>query len=253
MSVRWHVAVESAGLAGSIALFECSDRAQSLVATRFLPDSATSVRTLAPTLQLLLGEYNVAASNVGLWSITSGPGSFTGLRVGLATVKMLAWASDAPVIPIDTLQAIALRFLSFANDSQSTYHASLSQGTLHLVTAINAFRKQVFTASWNIVDNQLTRASATHVLDAFIWQSQPWTGFSEIAANEKLWICGNALDSYPLEPSDQMVALPRATWSPTAEQVGQLAWQDYLAGNAISAAQLSPNYIRPSAAEEKKR
>ena len=72
------------------------------------------------------------AADVGLWAVCAGPGSFTGLRIGLAAVKGLAFAADAPCAPVSTLEALAF------------CHAG--EGTV--VAALDARRGEVYWAAF---------------------------------------------------------------------------------------------------------
>ena len=62
----------------------------------------------------LLGDVGVSLADVEAFAISIGPGGFTSLRIGLATVKGLAFASDRPVVAVSTLEALALSSLGVA-------------------------------------------------------------------------------------------------------------------------------------------
>lgn len=253
MSANWHLAIECSSVGGSVALFRLAEdnlglrlHSQIVLAT-----DRGSVCTLAPAIEEIFKAVKLHPQRLENLSVTVGPGSFTGLRVGLATVKMLGMACRKEIIPVDTLAAIAVRFASA--------HTQLLQSPCRLVTAINAFRKQVFTASW-IVDHSGPRlVRPATVVDARDWLGDPWgvitTDDNHSSAEQAdLWITGGALGSYPIVTAQSNWRLAAADiWQPMAEQVGQLGWQGYLAGQQVSAKELAPNYIRASAAEEKAR
>ncbi|RMF42321.1 MAG: tRNA (adenosine(37)-N6)-threonylcarbamoyltransferase complex dimerization subunit type 1 TsaB [Planctomycetota bacterium] len=92
------LAIECSGLGGEVAV---CDRAMVLRQMR-LPEGVGTVQTLAPAIADLLADQQ--PEFIGL---TAGPGSFTGLRVGLATAKLLAYAWGCPLAAVDTLEVIA--------------------------------------------------------------------------------------------------------------------------------------------------
>ena len=99
------LAIETATAAAGVALL----RGDAVVAARALPGDRPASETLLPTLIALLGESGVALPAIEVFAVSAGPGSFTGLRVGVATVKGLAFGSNAVVVSVPTLAALARR------------------------------------------------------------------------------------------------------------------------------------------------
>ena len=64
-------------------------------------------QTLMPTIKKLLDELNLTIDDIDLLSCSRGPGSFTGIRVGMATIKALSDAKNIPIAGVDTLKALA--------------------------------------------------------------------------------------------------------------------------------------------------
>ncbi len=249
MAGTWHLAIESSGQGGSVALFHSSEN--NPVSQVILPEDQGSVRTLAPAIDSILKQSGLRTRQLSFVSITRGPGSFTGLRVGLTTAKMLSLASHIPIVPVDTLEVIAQRY--FENV------ALLSTDPVQrFVTAINAFRKQVFTANWIIESQTLRRASDDAVVDMSHWIHCPWYGpefDAEFDAESKAiggCVTGPAL--HVVQPANDRWTLANSElWQPMAEQVGRIGMREFMLGHTTSARELTANYIRASAAEEKRR
>lgn len=259
MSQSWHLAIESSGLGGSIALLQYDENYQGELHTQVvLPSDKGSVQTLAPAIENIVKGAGLQPRHLGSLSVTAGPGSFTGLRVGLATAKMLSWTLNLPVVAVDTLETLAHRFIESLkwdrlpgkepNSNSNT--TSPSQSEYRLVAAINAFRRQVFTSSWLVMGDEVKCHLPSTVVDADKWLADPWQ-----ADNQRgpIVITGGALATYPNISADIYQLADPQLWSPQASQVGVLGLRGLAQGHAVTAEQLMPNYIRSSAAEENAR
>ena len=87
------LALESSATAASAAL--CED--EKLIAQSFRDTGLTHSQTLLPMTEELLAHCGLSVSDLDLIAVAAGPGSFTGLRIGVATAKGLAWAALAPL------------------------------------------------------------------------------------------------------------------------------------------------------------
>ena len=97
------LALDTATEIGAIALVE-EDR---LLAQTQLRVGKTHSQNLWRTICFLLAETGWGLEQIDLWAVSTGPGSFTGVRIGLATVKGLAWVTQKPVIGVSTLEVLA--------------------------------------------------------------------------------------------------------------------------------------------------
>jgi tRNA threonylcarbamoyladenosine biosynthesis protein TsaB len=215
---RW-LAIETSGLYGSLAAGVAGPDACDLVAEAPLPHEARSAQTLAPTIQSLLADLSWSPSNLTAVAIAVGPGSFTGLRVGVTTAKTLAWATGAAAIGVDTLDALAFAAASPATSSD------------RLWTVLDAQRRELFVARYTAAGNEWKRDSPTSRMTA-------------------------AALTAALLPSDRVVGPPAGEFGggviePQAAAVLQVAWRRWRDGAADSVFALAPQYHRLSAAEEK--
>ena len=123
------LALESSGISGSIAV----GAGPTLIEERTLGDQQRSAQSLIPAIRQLLGDLGIGLQAIGLMATTVGPGSFTGLRIAVVTVKTLAYALGLPCIGVDSLRVIAEQACCDAN---------------RLSVAMDAQRKEVFWADF---------------------------------------------------------------------------------------------------------
>ena len=97
------LALDTATEIGAIALVE----EDTLLAQTQLRVEKTHSQNLWRTIRFLLAETGWGLEQIDLWAVSSGPGSFTGVRIGLATVKGLAWVTQKPVVGVSTLEVLA--------------------------------------------------------------------------------------------------------------------------------------------------
>ena len=239
----WNLALECSGITGSVAL--C--RRNNACTSKNLTENLGSVQTLAISIEHLLRSEGIDRPD--MISVTVGPGSFTGLRVGITTAKVLAMAWNLTIAPVDSLHAIAAR---------AARHAAPKDVPILIVPVINAFRRQVFAGLWLRCGDSLECLARSQVLDAELWQAEP---VLSLRKNSTQWkdgldgplptvvITGPGLDCYL--PRDKSLHLCDAQWRlPAAEDVAALGWDALDAGRTQSSVELLPNYVRASAAEE---
>ena len=103
-----------------------------VLARSFQCTRLTHSRTLLPMVDAMLQNAEIAPQSIDLYAVAAGPGSFTGLRIGVSALKGLAWAADKPCAGVSTLRAMA----------QNLAHLD---GAL-LICAMDARRNQVYNA-----------------------------------------------------------------------------------------------------------
>ena len=97
------LAVESSAKAASCAVLADGE----LLASAWQAAGLTHSRTLLPMVEGMLKNSELTMEAMDAVAVAAGPGSFTGLRIGIAAVKGLAWAAEKPCIPVSTLEAMA--------------------------------------------------------------------------------------------------------------------------------------------------
>jgi len=127
------LAMESSAKAASVAL--CRDG--ELLGQYFQRSGLTHSRTLLPMVEDLLRNTETAMSDVDCIAVAQGPGSFTGVRIGVSTAKGLCWGADKPAVGVSTLEAMAWL-------AQCT-----PEGTV-VCAAMDARRDQIYNALFEI-------------------------------------------------------------------------------------------------------
>ena len=226
------LAIETSGQSGSVAL--CA--AGQIVAQRQLDPQARSARVLAPAMQEILRHQGWQPRQIDVVAVAVGPGSFTGLRVGVTTAKTFAYAVGAKVVAINTLDVIA-----------AGVHDAPPQ-VQRLLVGLDAQRGDVFAAQYGRTGQQPWQRVAL----AEIMTSAAWLAL----AGEDCGLAGPVLTK--LVGSNQGDVLstnawlaPREQWEPQATAVAQLAAERAVANAFDDLWTLAPLYLRRSAAEEK--
>lgn len=99
------LSLDSSAVTASVALTD-GDR---VIKSEFVNSGLTHSETLLPMVKRVMGDYEF--SSLDAVAITAGPGSFTGVRIGVATVKGIAFAGNIPCYGVSTLEAIAYNFV----------------------------------------------------------------------------------------------------------------------------------------------
>lgn len=199
-----------------------------LLAELRLGHEQRSAQSLAPGIQALLKQVGWLPRDVQLVAVTVGPGSFTGLRVGVTTAKVFAYAVGAEILGIDTLEAIAAAAPAEAAPLWVAMDAQRDEVVAQCYGAATAGKRQPVTPQ---------RLAA---VDAWLAQLAPGVAVSGPVL-EKL------LDRMP----PGVHVLDRSYWAPRAAAIGCLAARYYADGRRDDLLKLVPHYCRRSAAEEK--
>ena len=190
-----------------------------------LPADERSAQTLLPTIQELLHACHWQPQELDLVCVTTGPGSFTGLRIGVTAAKTLAFAVGAKLVGVHTLAALA---------------ASVPPASGRLWAIMDAQRQELFAASF--AGKEKTSEPVTRILSIDSWLSQLRTGDS---------VVGPPLAQLKEHLPTGVTAADEKLWQPQASVVGELGYQLFQQGCTVDPIQLVPNYYRKSAAEEK--
>jgi tRNA threonylcarbamoyladenosine biosynthesis protein TsaB len=221
------LAIETSGRHGSVAALVGSADGARLLKQHCLSGEERTAQILAPSIQKLLEDLAWPSGSIRLVAATVGPGSFTGLRIGVTTAKAFAYAIQSDLIGVHVLETIAIQ-------------APPSEAPLWAV--MDAQRQELFAARFTRDRSGLVTEHETSIVSQVGW-------LNSLKPHDR--VTGPALRRLISRLPDEIDVVPEEFWQPTAETVGQLAWKNYLAGQRDDIWQFVPQYYRTSAAEEK--
>lgn len=225
------LALESSATACSAAL--C--REGELIAQSFQHSGLTHSRTLLPIVNDLLRNCGQTLEDVDVIALAAGPGSFTGLRIGAATVKGLAWAGDKPCAPCSTLESMAWP-LAHMEDRL-------------IVCAMDARRKQVYNALFLARGDGLERLCPDRAISlAELGEELKKYQKMKIVVGDGARLCYNTLR----EEVPGLALAPVHLRMQSAWGVARAAEELVKTGGLVPAADLVPVYHRLSQAERER-
>lgn len=223
------LAVDSSSVTASAAVIEDGKT----IAEFFVNAGLTHSETLAPMIKSVLDCSATAAKDIDLYATTIGPGSFTGLRIGLSTIKAMALANNKPCVGVSSLYALAFN----ANKSEKTVCACM-----------DARRGGVYNAVFNIKDEKIIRITQDRAIyiEDLIAQLRNLTNVVQFVGDGAL-ICYNSMaSSYSC---DNISLISEKDMYIRASNVALAAEEMYNKGIFDDACSLKPSYIRIPQAE----
>jgi tRNA threonylcarbamoyladenosine biosynthesis protein TsaB len=224
------LAIDTSGKNGGIALVRGDALSCEIVTSAALAGGTYSAQ-LIPQVQQLLEGQRLALKDVDGFAVAAGPGSFTGLRVGLATVKGLAEIVDRPIAAVSVLDAVA----DLAQTNNPIQHGLL-------FAALDAGRGEAFLAEYRIADGKRNLQQELIVSRAELVahvRGQEQSGAGAVATPDE--VIAQALEAGGL------VAI--RVVMPSSADIARLGLRKLVAGDVTPAAALDANYIRRSDAE----
>ena len=218
------LAIDSTAIVASVAL--CEDK--KLIALYTVNNGNTHSETLLPMVESILKEAKLTPTDIDLFAVSNGPGSFTGVRIGCATIKGLAFSRNVPCVGVSTLEALA-------------YNLKGADGIICPV--MNARRNQVYNALFRFEGDKLVRLCP----DRAIAVSEL---AEELSNEEKIYLSGDGVDiTAPAISSEKLGFTHPVMAHQNAYSIAMLALDAYKSGEYCSDTELAPTYLRPSQAE----
>jgi tRNA threonylcarbamoyladenosine biosynthesis protein TsaB len=211
------LAADTSGKHGTIALARCGPDNACRIVEVVLLEGGTFSAQLVPQIAALLTKHAFSKTDIGGFAVVSGPGSFTGVRVGLAAIKALAEVLEKPIAAVSLLEAVAV--------------SSGSEG--RVVAVLDAGRGEVYAGEYDVHEDdarllQERLLTRTNLLEAAMGSTivTPDHNLAEAAREAGL----------PVEE----IELPRA------DVIARLGWKKIRAGKIVSPEALDANYLRSS-------
>ena len=220
---------ETSAKAASVALLQDGI----LLGEYFQNSGQTHSRTVMQMAEDLLKNCDLTASDVDAVACASGPGSFTGVRIGLAAAKGFAWGREIPLIGVSTLEAMAR-------------NVAMAEGIY--CAAMDARRNQVYTALFELKNGVFSRL----VEDSAISIAELSEQLKGLRQTVYLVGDGAALCYRMLKDISGLVLLPEHLRMQRAAGSALVAWEQLQTGALTPAKDITPNYLRLSQAERER-
>lgn len=226
------LAIDSSGLVASVAIIEDDI----LVAEYTVNHKKTHSQTLMPMLDEVVKMTELDLKSIDAIAIASGPGSFTGLRIGAASAKGLGLALDKPLVSVPTVDAIAYSLWGVSG---------------YICPMMDARREQVYTGVYSFNDNG----------EFFVHTSQCAVSIEELAEilnsyGQKVYLLGDGvptlLEKLTIALKVPYVLAPAGFNRQRAASVGLLAKKYFEEGKTVTASEMAPEYLRKSQAERER-
>lgn len=225
------LAVDTSTMMATCALLD-EDR---LLGEFSLNQDMTHSENLVPMIKEMLDNLNLKVKDIDLFGVAIGPGSFTGLRIGIATIKSFAHVFDKPVIGVSTLEGLAFNL---------PYNG-------YIVPIIDARRNRIYTGIYNRIKGNLINIVEPTIMEVDKLMELLQEEYDHIIVN------GNGTLVYRdiiLEAlGDQVIMAPKNLNSCRASSIGELALLKYKEGQRDSYYHLVPEYLRESQAQRELR
>ncbi len=204
------LAVDTSGKHGSIALANAQpDGACDIIELVPLAGGTFSAE-LVPQIAALLLKHGFSKRDLGAFAVASGPGSFTGLRIGLAVIKGLAEVLGKPIAAVSLLEAVAM--------------AGRARGKV--IAALDAGRSEVYAGEYEIAEGPSLLSEQLLTLEELVASAN---GRPIVTPDAVIGACGFSVEEIE---------------RPRSDAIARLGWKKILAGQTVSVQDLEANYIR---------
>lgn len=209
-------------------------RGEKVLAERMVNNQRTHSVNLLPMIKAVMEDAGVSRQDLGGIAVSSGPGSFTGLRIGMATAKTLAQVWGLPIVGISTLEALA-------------YPLTGQEGLICPI--LNARRDEVYAAVYRTVAGKLERLEGPMAI-------RPEELARRLESRDlPVTLLGDGVPVYGefflKQLGGRVLLAPGSASWPRGAPVAELGYRRLVAGEGMDPLKLLPDYIRLSEAEVK--
>ena len=213
------LSADTSGKHGSIALAQCGPGKDCEVLEVVALTGGTFSAQLIPQIAALLAKHAFGKRDIRAFTVVSGPGSFTGIRVGLAVIKALAEILDKPIAAVSLLEAVA--------------SADGKKG--RVLAALEAGRSEIYAGEYEIDANIKMLSERLVTREEFLSAA---TGLQIVTPDA-------SIIELARDAGVEIEAIER----PRSDAIVRLGWEKILAGETVLPENLEANYLRRSGAE----
>ncbi|HEX3600697.1 MAG TPA: tRNA (adenosine(37)-N6)-threonylcarbamoyltransferase complex dimerization subunit type 1 TsaB, partial [Lacipirellulaceae bacterium] len=201
------LAIETSGRRGSVATLWGNTNDSHLIQEAAISNDQRTAQALAPTMQALLKDTDWSPSSVELVCVAVGPGSFTGLRIGVTAAKAFAYSVRAEVVAVNTSEVLA---------------SQAPKSGAPLWTILDAQRQELFAAKFVMgQENVLRLDRETSIVSQDAWLAGLQPGET---------VTGTGLERLADRLPPGITALSKELWQPMAAAVGHIGWRAFQSG-----------------------
>lgn len=242
------LAVETTGAFASVALMD-GDRIIGHIQGN---DRFSHLQNLMPQVDTVIKESKLSLDDIAAIAVSDGPGSFTGIRIGVSSARALSQILDIPCVPVSSLEALAMRTLEYkeaaeAACAESNGNAS-ETGNILICPILDARRGQVYGGGYLIKDGYPEEVikGAPYMIEEFLAKAEKF---------DRILLLGDGIDSYE---ERILAARPEGTWTAPeciryqdAVSVAKLGARIFNEKGGLHYLEVQPEYMRIAEAERK--
>ncbi|MEK6531842.1 MAG: tRNA (adenosine(37)-N6)-threonylcarbamoyltransferase complex dimerization subunit type 1 TsaB [Deltaproteobacteria bacterium] len=223
------LSVDTSTSDGSIALVSGSE----ILCERSVAGISAHATWLSPAIDAVIKENNLTIGDIGLFAVSRGPGSFTGLRIGVSTVNALAWALKKNVIGISSLLALAMNMKAHGKT---------------LCTVLDAGKNEVYAALYSFSGGTVSQVMG----ECAVTPAELVRRIEGLGIKGEVLFLGRGIERHAgffRDGLENAVMAEESLWGIRASNVAYLAQEAFRLKGADSPYGLTPLYIRKSEAE----
>lgn len=232
------LAIETTGTFASVALMKDDEIIGHISGT----DRFSHLQNLMPQVEAVVKNHELSIGDIDAISVSCGPGSFTGIRIGVSSARALSQVLKIPCIPVSSLEALAMRAVSFYGGD-----GEISEDLL-ICPMLDARRSQVYAGGYVLQDGypQEKIKAGPYLLAEFL---------SKAAEYHRILLLGDAADAYEekireLRP-DGTETTPECIRYQDAAFVARLGLKIFREQGGLDYHAVKPNYMRLAEAERR--
>ncbi len=191
---------------------------KTIVCNELATENFSHAEKLHVFIEQILMESNVQFSELNAIAVSQGPGSYTGLRIGVSSAKGFSYALNIPLISVDTLQLLAKQI-------------TIDKGII--LPMIDARRMEVFSAMYDSNYNQI-RATQAEIIDE--------SSYQEIS--ETIHLVGDGIGKFTNTLTDEKFVFHNEVVYPSAKEMSELSFEKFQNSDFVDVAYFEPFYLK---------